>query len=156
MAKKVSKNVAPTKPKRTSSMEKCLIDAEEFLNNHKHKKILKTKTMARTIEEGKNMLAKKKTPKKTQINHTKPKRTARSTRPSRPAKASVPILPSLLLSAVPATTAPTVIRARSIDRSIKPSKATIFKTSSKDNLPLPAFGFIDICFCVDSTGSMGS
>jgi len=27
MAKKVSKKIAPTKPRRTSSMEKCLADA---------------------------------------------------------------------------------------------------------------------------------
>lgn len=153
MAKKVNKKVSPTKPKRTSSMEKCLIDAEQFLNNHKQKKILKTKTMARTIEEGKNMLAKKKTPKKAQINHTKPKRTGRSTRPTRPAIRALPAPP---MAVPPATTAPTIIRVRSIDRPIKPTKATIFKTGSKDNLPLPAFGFIDICFCVDSTGSMGS
>jgi hypothetical protein len=36
---------------------------------------------------------------------------------------------------------------------MKPTKATIFKTKSKD-LPLPAFGFVDVCFCVDATGSM--
>lgn len=33
-------------------------------------------------------------------------------------------------------------------------KKTIFKTNSKDHLPLPAFGFIDVCFCIDATGSM--
>ncbi len=35
-------------------------------------------------------------------------------------------------------------------------KKTIFKTKSKDHLPIPAFGFIDVCFCIDATGSMGS
>lgn len=35
-------------------------------------------------------------------------------------------------------------------------KKTIFKTKSKDHLPLPAFGFIDVCFCIDATGSMSS
>lgn len=38
----------------------------------------------------------------------------------------------------------------------QPTKVTIFKTKSKDHLPLPAFGFIDICFCIDATGSMSS
>ena len=33
-------------------------------------------------------------------------------------------------------------------------KKTIFKTKSKDHLPVPAFRFIDICFCLDTTGSM--
>lgn len=33
-------------------------------------------------------------------------------------------------------------------------KKTIFKTKSKDHLPIPAFGFIDVCFCIDATGSM--
>lgn len=112
--------------------------------------------MARTIEEGKNMLASKKAPKKPIATTAPPKRTARRSIPARPARASVPVLPHPSLAVPPATTASTVIRARSIDKSIKPTKATIFKTGSKDNLPLPAFGFIDICFCVDSTGSMGS
>lgn len=35
-------------------------------------------------------------------------------------------------------------------------KKTVFKTKSKDHLPIPAFGFIDVCFCIDATGSMGS
>lgn len=112
--------------------------------------------MARTIEEAKNMLARRKTTKKTTTTKAKPKRITRRTLPTRPARPSLPALPLISLAALPATTAPTIIRARSIDRSKKPTKATIFKTGSRDNLPLPAFGFIDICFCVDSTGSMGS
>ena len=35
-------------------------------------------------------------------------------------------------------------------------KKTAFKTKSRDHLPIPAFGFIDVCFCIDATGSMGS
>ena len=34
-------------------------------------------------------------------------------------------------------------------------KAVKLKTSSKDNLIIPSYGFIDVCFCVDATGSMG-
>lgn len=42
--------------------------------------------------------------------------------------------------------------------SVQPTniKKTIFKTKSKDHLPIPAFGFIDVCFCIDATGSMSS
>ena len=36
------------------------------------------------------------------------------------------------------------------------NKATKLKSSSRDDLQIPAFGFIDVCFCLDSTGSMGS
>ena len=38
----------------------------------------------------------------------------------------------------------------------KGSAGGIFKTSSKDDLPLPAYGYVDICFCLDATGSMSS
>lgn len=75
-------------------------------------------------------------------------------RKSRPAVPAVPAKPALL-PAIPAAVGTALVRARSIDSTIKPSKATIFKTSSKD-LPLPAFGFVDVCFCVDATGSMSS
>jgi len=58
MAKKISLK-QPVK-RRANSMEKCLVEAEDYLrNNNKLKKIAKTKTMARTLEEGKKMLAKK-------------------------------------------------------------------------------------------------
>ena len=33
-------------------------------------------------------------------------------------------------------------------------KVTKLKASSRDDLPISAFGFIDVCFCVDATGSM--
>jgi hypothetical protein len=119
--------------------------------------------MARTIEEGKKMLApKKKAPAVRKIAPA-PKRIKRyaspcdhaagSCHPPLSGASSFGPIPS---PAVPASVGSTMIRARSIDKSLKPSKATIFKTGSKDNLPLPAFGFIDICFCVDATGSMGS
>lgn len=44
------KSRKPTKPKRTSSMERCVADAQDFIAPAKAKKILKTKSMARTIE----------------------------------------------------------------------------------------------------------
>ena len=35
-------------------------------------------------------------------------------------------------------------------------KVTKLKASDKDDLQIPAFGFIDVCFCLDATGSMSS
>ena len=34
------------------------------------------------------------------------------------------------------------------------SKAVKLKSSSRDGLAIPAYGFIDVCFCLDATGSM--
>ena len=82
----------------------------------------------------------------------KKKADRKSKRPTRPARPSLPAVPAVP-AVVPASAGSTIIRARSLDRSMKPTKATIFKTKSKD-LPLPAFGFVDVCFCVDATGSM--
>ena len=82
----------------------------------------------------------------------KKKAARRSKRPIRPARPALPAVPAVP-AVVPASASSTIIRARSLDRSMKPTKATIFKTKSKD-LPLPAFGFVDVCFCVDATGSM--
>jgi hypothetical protein len=131
-------------------MEKCVADAEDFLAPRKAKKITKTRTMARTLEEGQKMLMPKR-----KITAAKAKKTAVRKIPLLPAVPSweLPIAPPPV---PPASTGSKIIRARSIDKSLKPSKVTIFKTSSRDNLPLSAFGFIDICFCVDATGSMGS
>lgn len=110
--------------------------------------------MARTIEEGNRILNPKKAfkPKKIARRPRASKIPVRPARPSLPAVAAVPVAPAV----VPASAGSAIIRTRSIDRSLQPSKVTIFKTSSKDNLPLPAFGFIDVCFCVDATGSMCS
>jgi len=136
--------------KRSRSMEKCIEDAQEFLQPLKTKKIMKTRTMARTIEEGHKIVnpppivKKAKRAQKAAIK----KKSARRTRPAVPSSPAPAV--------IPASTGTTLIRARSIDKSLKPSKATIFKATSKDNLPLPAFGFIDVCFCVDATGSMCS
>ena len=84
----------------------------------------------------------------------KKKAARKSSRPIRPARPSLPAV-AAVPAVVPDSAGSTIIRARSLDRSIKPTKATIFKTKSKD-LPLPAFGFVDVCFCVDATGSMSS
>jgi hypothetical protein len=142
---KVSK---PTKPKRTSSIERCVVDSEDFLREKKAKKITKTRTMLKTIEEAKDILNPKRTIKSRKIARVQKNKIL-----LRPAERSVPDLPPVP-AVVPASTGSTLIRARSIDKPTKPSKATIFRSSSRDNLPIPAFGFIDVCFCLDATGSM--
>ena len=39
----------------------------------------------------------------------------------------------------------------------KPSmKVTKLKPSKSRDMAIPAYGFIDVCFCVDATGSMSS
>lgn len=101
--------------------------------------------MARTIEEAERFIH----PTKTKVGKLASKPKKIPVRPAVPSRPAVPAVPAVL----PASVDSKIVRARSIDRSIKPSKATIFKTSSKD-LPLPAFGFVDVCFCVDATGSM--
>jgi len=141
----------PTKVRRSRSIERCIQDAQDFIKEPKAKKIFKTRTMARTIEEAQRIVHSKPVARKT-VNKSKPAK-KRVSRPTRPA---VPSKPAVIAPVITAAAGTKIVRARSIDKSIKPSKATIFKTSSKDHLPLPAFGFIDVCFCVDATGSMCS
>lgn len=77
----------------------------------------------------------------------------KAARPTRPAVPALPPPPAVMpLPPVPIPTISSAVRTKS-KSSIQ--KATILKPSSKD-LPLPAFGFIDICFCLDATGSMCS
>lgn len=150
MTKKITKASAPVKARRTRSMEKCIEDAQDYLRP-RGKKINKTRTMIRTIEEGKKIVAPKfiapvKAPTKSKASKLPTKPAV----PSAPAKSRAPPVP------VPASTSTSkVIRTKTPTKAVVPSKATVFKTSSKD-LPLPAFGFIDICFCLDATGSMSS
>ena len=147
----MAKKFLPVKLRRTSSMERCVADGADYLKATKPKRITKTKTMARTIEEGKKIVS----PKKSATTKKVARRPRATKIPTRPARPSLPALPASSVPAtLPASTSTAVIRTRSIDRPIKPTKATIFRTSSRDNLPLPAFGFVDVCFCVDATGSM--
>lgn len=150
MTRKITKTAPPAKARRTRSMEKCIEDAQDYLRP-RGKKINKTRTMARTIEEGKKILAPKiHAPIKTVAKAKPAARPARPAVPSAPARSIPPPVPV----AIPASTSK-ITKTNTHTKAVVPSKATIFKTSSKD-LPLPAFGFIDICFCLDATGSMSS
>lgn len=57
------------------------------------------------------------------------------------------------MSSVKASVVPVRSDSRISNKSV--GKATKFVKKS-DNLPLPTYGFIDICFCIDATGSMSS
>lgn len=67
----------------------------------------------------------------------------------------LPIKPAR--KSLPAKSAPL-----SIKRSFPPppksgiGKTTKLKSSDRSDLAIPAFGYIDVCFCVDATGSMSS
>lgn len=145
----MAKTTKSVKARRASSIERCIADAEDFLQVKKAKKITKTKSMVRTIEEGRHIVNPRKVAPKPKKVARKPKR------PTRPAVRALPAPAPVVPSVPPVSAGTKIVRARSLDKSIKPSKATIFKTGSKD-LPMPAFGFIDVCFCVDATGSMSS
>lgn len=126
-------------------MDECLQDAKSFLRN---RKINKTKTMLRTIAEAQNTIAPKKTapkPKKA------PKRASKiPVRPARPSLPALPALPPASVFGLLPMASPALFPPAS---ATTPVKKTTFKPSRSD-LPLPAFGFIDVCFCVDATGSM--
>jgi hypothetical protein len=126
--------------------------------------------MAQTLKEGKALLAQK--PKKHLLTDESPsesvqpdaaknkkqkkitksktsKKTAASKDKSSPKTDKKDV--SSKKSEIKPTSASPVPSASSPPANIK---KTIFKTKSKDHLPLPAFGFIDVCFCIDATGSM--
>lgn len=172
MAKKNISKAQPKKIRRTSTMANAVAEGQKFLADTRKKTPKRTRTMAEVIKEGQEMLARRiiRQPKKVdarsaatssedsskgkkQKKITKSKTLKKSASgtgkktssgkgvskiPTRPAKKAIPAPVHL-----PTTQSSNV-------------KKTVFKTKSKDNLPLPAFGFIDVCFCIDATGSMSS
>lgn len=127
-------------------MEQCLEEGKDYLNalteKEKNKRIAKaarTKTMLRTVAEGKKMLAPRVAAGARHVPRPKTTKAKKAAGPlaTRPA---VPSLPALAPLPLP--------------HSVSPYQKTLLKTSSRA-LPMPAVGFIDICFCLDTTGSMG-
>lgn len=70
--------------------------------------------------------------------------------PSRPAPVSMMMPPPPVYSPVP----PVRSASRSASRLSMKNKVTKFKSAMGDDLSIPSFGYIDVCFCVDATGSM--
>ena len=119
-------------------MEKCIEDGKDYLKSTK-KTITKTRTMVGTVADGKKFIA----PKRAVVKKAPKKKAARRL-PVRPARKSLPARPMVASSSpFPSSSG------------VRPAKATVFKTASRSDLPLPAYGCIDVCFCLDVTGSMG-
>ena len=90
----------------------------------------------------------------------KPKRAVKKTTPIRkiavsPTRKAVRKEPPIVKKA---SISSSIIRRGSASKPVvsNPSigKAAKLKTSSRSDLAIPAFGFIDVCFCIDATGSM--
>ena len=174
MAKKTNSKTQSKPLRRTSTMLKVVAEGEQFLaDTKKRSRIVRTRTMAQTIKEGQALLAQK--PKKVlhtddsrsesvQAEASKNKKQKKITKAKSSKKATASKdkastsktdkkdAPSKT-SPKKSTVAPTAPSVPILPGNIK---KTIFKTKSKDHLPIPAFGFIDVCFCIDATGSMTS
>ena len=71
-----------------------------------------------------------------------------------PASVIVPASSPVAISTGKSKIAPKIRTESKLSTINKTSKvAQLSKSKSKD-LQIPAFGFIDVCFCIDSTGSM--
>ena len=97
MAKKVSKKSVPSKIRRSRSMEQCIEDGKDYLDalNEKDKRIAKearktkrTKTMVRTVEEGRKLLVPRVATGAKHVPKTK------AVRPTKPALIAMPAVPS--------------------------------------------------------------
>ena len=119
-------------------MEKCIADGQDYLKSTK-KTITKTKTMVKTLADAKRFMA---PPKRVARPKKTPKKVSRKIRRAPIARRA--------LAGRPRSPPPTLLNVRGPWT----TKATVFKTSSRSNLPLPGFGFIDVCFCLDVTSSM--
>jgi hypothetical protein len=97
--------------------------------------------MLKNIEDAKDIFNPKKAIKSRKIVHARKNKI-----PARSARRSVPVLPAVP-AVVPPSTGSMLIRARSIDKPTKPSKATIFKSSSTENLPLRVYRYLFLCGC---------
>ena len=77
------------------------------------------------------------------------KRTASKSAKYSSAAPVVPPLPTLIPP-------PSTSLVSSVSRPSNADKVAQLNKSKSKDLQIPAFGFIDVCFCVDSTGSMSS
>jgi hypothetical protein len=135
---------------RTRSIDRCIADGEKYLERTKEKRIIKTRSVTRAIVEAQKVEEerRKRMDPKPRVAKRKPRR--RPVRPSRPALPA----PVSFFAPPPMTFVPSVRPSTSG----KPPKSTVFTKSSipAKDLAIPAFGFIDVCFCLDATYSMYS
>lgn len=73
---------------------------------------------------------------------------------SHPAPAVGSVKPVILPSSTAVFSAPSPVTKSKSKSSDVPGKVSQLSKSKSKDVQIPAFGFIDVCFCVDSTGSM--
>ena len=162
MAKKISKKSklrrSPATPRMTTT-RLTIIEGEAYVRRYE-RRLKATRTMRDVAG-----LKKEKTRAQKVVNKSKaqkivkkaspaPKRAVRKspTAPAKTSKISKNVGRGFPKAAPPPVMAPMRTGSRLSNKSNKVAK---FKTSSRDDLQIPAFGFIDVCFCLDTTGSMG-
>jgi hypothetical protein len=152
-------NVPKTKKiTRTRSIERTIQEGEQY-ESFRRNKDLKKSLLERRISARNNL--------KARVPSKKAKVARKSTIPSRPA---IPSAPAVLAGAPPAT-APRIAGSSSLfgaSSSVPPTSSsapvvysqskrnagTVLKAKDNKARPLPAFGVIEVCFCIDATGSM--
>lgn len=145
---KFSKSSA-TKLRRTHSIEKCIEDGRNYLKNGKGKRILRDRTVIKTR-------AMDRPPIKPKVAvGLAPTRTTKSVARVLPGPSPIISIPPIRMGH-PSPVSSILPFSMKKSSAVVNSKSTMFKTSSKSGLPMPAFGFIDVCFCLDATGSMSS
>ena len=183
--RKSTKAALKPKIKRSRTMEQCIAEGKEFVTSKRPKPISKpialpirspAKKKAAPKRKGRAVapVVKKAVPKK-----AVPKRAPLKVRPakkSKPAKKATGLFSGGLFgSSAPAASGSifggslfgssgTLTTATTFEKGKKPqqiipvdvTKVGKYKTSSRDHLPMGAYGIIDICFCLDATGSMSS
>ena len=184
--KKVTKASPKAKIRRSKTMQETIEDGKEFIKSRRPKPISKpialpTKTPTKkkaapkrrpkaVPKPIKKAVPKKAVPKKAPLKV----RPAKKAKPARPALFGGGLFGSSAPAPVPASgsifggglfgSSGTLTTATTFEKGKKPeeivpvdvTKVGKYKTSSRDHLPMGAYGIIDICFCLDATGSMSS
>ena len=168
MAKKISRR--PKRSTKMTSAQRTIEEGREFVNAVLRRRAI-PKRATRVFElSGRGSMVSVKPRRKAALKKSAPKV---AKKPVRAVKKTTPIRKAVAVRsagkvAKAARKEPAVVKKPSVSSSIvrrgsssKPvvsnpsiGKATKLKTSSRSDLAIPAYGFIDVCFCVDATGSM--
>ena len=145
-----------SKVTRTRSIDRCIADGEKFLERTKEKRIIKTRAVTRAIAEAEKAEEERRKRAAPKVRATKRRVTGR--RPIRPARRALPAPPAMFGPPRPAISSSLFPAATTVYSVPSVSNGTIFTKSSipSKDLAMPAFGFIDVCFCLDATFSMYS
>lgn len=161
MAKKIFRK--NRRSHRKSDAERTIEEGRDFIykvdkmNKEKHTGRMRRNRVKREVQKRIIRIAPQVS---SRIAAKKPKNVSRL--PVRRAVRSKPAPPPSIFTRVPPVKSPvssmpiatTPIRSASKSTIKNGSKITKFKSALNDDLSIPAFGFIDVCFCVDATGSM--